>query len=506
MAYKMDVSLEEILNLYGRNHRNKEGKARINAAYQYAEDKHKGMIRGTGEPYISHPMRAARMTADWGFECDVIIAALLHDVVEDCGVPLSELAVTFGEDVEKIVDAVTELSDQDAEGRPATKRQKDRRNDVWLQKKMNSKALYVKIADRIDNLNTLDGVPEDKRISKAQHTREIIIPMAETAHAWRFVDVLEELCFKAEHVKMYDSLSRRFEKLLQENSRAYERALDTLSAVFDPKVNREVAELSDYHRLLCRFIPEKRSLISIFRQLCPRIENIRDNWLSLFTKDTVALHNLTLLVNDRLLWEDSEIRPYDVFFAYFEKSLSQKGFYLINYCRTTHNDTGYFLLADELDNLYRVFVKTESEYRRYLLGSIIDSEKAFSMPNVNEYEPRESYNEQIKVFKRNGAAMNIDKGATALDFAFAIHTDLGYHFSYALVNESKAKQPLSYRLNEGDTVTIVDDPNVRPALFWFKQAKTSLAVSKLIQYFNKPESLQAALDTAIEERRKNERK
>lgn len=506
MTYDMNVSLEEILNLYNKNHRSREGRQAIEKACKYASSVHSGMTRGTGEDYVMHPMRAARMTAEWGFDSDVIVAALLHDVVEDCQVTISEIEERFGPSISKLVNAVTALSDRDLGGESMTAHQKDLRNDVRLQKKMNSKALYVKIADRIDNLNTLEGVPEHKRIPKAQHTREILIPMAKIMQAWRFVDVLEELCFQTEHPHHYADLSRLFNRYWQENSRAYDRALETLSIVFDPKVNHEIAELDYCHRCLCGFVTEKRSLISIFRQLCPQIENIREDWLSCFTKSTVALHNLTLILNDKLLQSDSVLTPNDVFFAYFEKSLSLKGFYLINYRRTTYDDTGYFLLADEMDNLYRVFVKTETEYKHYLLGSIIDTDKAFTMPHVNEYEPRDSYIEQIKVFKRNGAAAYIDKGATVLDFAFQIHTDLGYHFDYALVNDSRTRFPLYTRLNEGDTIIIVDDPEVRPALSWFKHAKTSQAVNKLIQYFRNPVNLQYTLNALIDEKKKEKEK
>ena len=184
MSYKLEVDLKEIMNIYSKNHKvgNKNG---IKRAYHFAEEKHAGVTRGTGEPYINHVLRTARSVAEWGAESEVIMAALLHDVVEDCDVTLDDIEKEFGSIVRDIVDTVTSLSDKDFDstnGTP-TKAQKDLLSDAKLQSKMTSKALLVKIADRIDNLNTLSGVKEEKRIPKAEHTKAIIIPMARLAKA-----------------------------------------------------------------------------------------------------------------------------------------------------------------------------------------------------------------------------------------------------------------------------------------------------------------------------------
>ena len=112
MSYELMVSFDEVLNLYRKNHEpgNKE---LIRTAYDFAKEKHDGIFRSTGESYIYHPVRTAKYVAEWGFDSDVIAAALLHDVVEDCDVSLDEICRLFGEDVSGIVDAVTSLSDKD---------------------------------------------------------------------------------------------------------------------------------------------------------------------------------------------------------------------------------------------------------------------------------------------------------------------------------------------------------------------------------------------------------
>jgi len=484
MAYEMNVSFNDIITLYGKNHK-VGNKHDIKRAYEYASEKHSGMLRGSGEPYICHPLRTARFVTEWGFESDVIMAALLHDVVEDCDTPLSEIRELFGTGVADIVDVVTSLSDKDFADHTLTKEQRNLLSDARLQKKMNNKALYVKIADRIDNLNTLFGVPEAKRIPKAEHTREILIPMARMENAYHLVNILEELCFQIEHPKMYVEMSKQYKALCNANSRKCRESLETLSNVFDPHFTGNEAEgLDRYHRCIVDFTYNPRSCISIFRQISRNADNLRDDWRALLSKDNIALYDLKLIVSDKLSDDNSDIRPNDVFFQYFDKILSRKGFYLIRYSLASYKDIGYFLISDEMDNLYRLFVRTETEYRRFQCGNIIDADSSLAISDINEIEPRDTYNEKIKVFRKDGSAMIIDKGATVLDFAFYIHGELGYHFDYAMIDESKTHLPKSTRLNEGDTITIVANENIHPDISWFNSVKTSRAVHHLVRYFS----------------------
>ena len=364
MAYELKVEFSDIMNIYSKNHKvgNKNG---IKRAYHFAEEKHSGVNRGSGEPYINHVLRAARSVAEWGAESDVIMAALLHDVVEDCDVTLDDIEKEFGSIVRDIVDAVTALSDKDFDstnGTP-TKAQKDLLSDTKLQSKMTSKALLVKIADRIDNLNTLSGVKEEKRIPKAEHTKAIIIPMARLAKADHLADVLEELCFKIEHPAMYDNIEGQYSHLLETNSNACRESLNTLEQIFSSDYSS--AALSRYRRYIVDLIHSERSKISIYRQISRDAKNLREDWSSLLTKYNIELYDVTLIVSDELGEEKSGLHPYDVFFHYFDRALSSKGFYLVKYCFTTNKDTGYFLLSDETDNLYRLFVRTELEYLRF---------------------------------------------------------------------------------------------------------------------------------------------
>lgn len=530
MAYDMAVDFNtDIVKVYSQHHPI-ENKQDLIRAYDYASQKHAGQKRGSGEAYIKHPLRTARSCAKWRADKDVIMAALLHDVAEDSNTPLSEIEKSFGPNVAAIVDAVTSLSDRDFDHHTLTKAQRDILSDAKLQRKMNYKALLVKVADRIDNLQTMSGVKEEKRIPKAEHTREIIVPMCRLAQAHHFADVLEELCFEIEHPTMYANYKKHYRRVLKTNDATCRESLAVLSRVFDPsqKINHPHPALNQLKRYIVNFYSNKRSYISLHRQISRGSRNIVADWSSLLSKYNVALYDLTLVVSDAFLadinvnpydmsdlnslddstnrsfevagplfdaparlydmsgrpYEASVRQAYDIFFEYFDKELSHKGFYLLKYCYTTNRDSGYFLIADHMDNMYRLFVRTEREQQRYLYGNIVD-DSDFMISDVNETDPRDTYKEKIKIFLRNGNKLSIDKGATVLDVAFYIHPQTGLHFSYAMLDESKTKLPCHTRLNEGDTITIVTDEDAWPEIAWFKYVNTVRAKHELVKYFQK---------------------
>ncbi len=530
MAYDMAVEFNtDIVKVYSQHHPH-ENKQDLIRAYEYAAQKHAGQKRGSGEAYIKHPLRTARSCAKWRADKDVIMAALLHDVAEDSNTPLSEIEKSFGPNVAAIVDAVTSLSDRDFDHHTLTKAQRDILSDAKLQRKMNYKALYVKVADRIDNLRTMSGVKEEKRIPKAEHTREIIVPMCRLAQAHHFADVLEELCFEIEHPTMYANYKKHYRRVLKTNDATCRESLAVLSRVFDPsqRINHPHPELNQLKRYIVNFYSNKRSYISLHRQISRGSRNIVADWSSLLSKYNVALYDLTLVVSDAFLadinvnpydmsdlnslddstnrsfevagplfdaparlydmsgrpYEASVRQAYDIFFEYFDKELSHNGFYLLKYCYTTNRDSGYFLIADRMDNMYRLFVRTEREQQRYLYGNIVD-DSDFMISDVNETDPRDTYKEKIKIFLRNGNKLSIDKGATVLDVAFYIHPQTGLHFSYAMLDESKTQLPCHTRLNEGDTITIVTDEDAWPEIAWFKYVNTVRAKHELVKYFQK---------------------
>ena len=483
--YIMDICIDDVMKELVRNHKISNKKI-VKKAYDYAFEMHEGQTRKSGEPYIMHPLRVARFIASWGFESDVICAALLHDVVEDCPTTIKDIEILFGDSISNIVDAVTSL-DKDLENAEGlTKEELDKLSDLKLKEKMTEKALFVKAADRLDNLYTIEIFPKEKQIKKAIHTREVIIPMLMKEEAYKIIDELEDLCLKIEHTDRYNTINTLYQNLRETNSYTTTSVLKLFTDIFHEGSMYVSAETKSYLDYISRFKYNTRSSISVYRQLVSDAENINRDLPKLLNKKNIAMYDLTLVINDDKNSTHGPDRPYelspiDIFFRIYEDVLINHNICIWNHRTTTYGESTYFILKDEMDNLYRLFIKTETQYLRYKLGHIIDSDDyTFDSDFSNVGLPS-----KIKVFTQKGEAKYIESGATMLDFAFMIHSKLGFHFNYATIDNNKGQHAHAYdRLSPGDQITIVKNEEITPKIQWFKYVKTERAIEHLIHYFS----------------------
>ncbi|MBQ7432860.1 MAG: TGS domain-containing protein [Lachnospiraceae bacterium] len=188
------------------------------------------------------------------------------------------------------------------------------------------------------------------------------------------------------------------------------------------------------------------------------------------------MYDITLIINDDI-HKESTLSPIDIFFHYFHIYSKELGLFILDYCNTTHKDSSYFMLCDTMNNLYRFFVKTETDYSYYLFGDIIDNDK-----NVFIFHNPEN---KINVFKDDGACTTMPVGSTVLDFAFKLHEDIGLSFDYALLNNNTEHIPAHTQLNQGDAVKIVQKDDYSAEIQWFRYVKNPTSVNSLIKYFAK---------------------
>lgn len=276
--YLMNICIDDVMNELVKNHK-VSNKKTVKKAYDYALEMHDGQTRKSGEPYIMHPLRVARFVATWGFESDSICAALLHDVVEDCNTSLDEVERLFGDSISKIVvDKDIENADE------LTKEEIDKLSDAKLQERMTEKALFIKAADRLDNLYTIDIFPIEKQIKKAKHTREVIIPMLMKEEAFKIIDLLEDLCLKIEHSERYNNINAEYAKLRETNSYTTDSVLKLFTDVFHTGSMYVPTELRSYLDYVARFKYNTRSSISVYRQLTTDAENINQDLSRLLCK------------------------------------------------------------------------------------------------------------------------------------------------------------------------------------------------------------------------------
>jgi (p)ppGpp synthase/HD superfamily hydrolase len=502
--YQLYMTIGDVLAAVAKHH-TIYPEASIKKAYEFAKEKHKNVKRGTGEDFILHPLRVAYKLASAGCECSWIIAALLHDIVEDVDeVSLADIEDMFGGEVARIVDGVTKIDKRQPPYDKLTRNEVHKLTDVKLLSTKNDASVMVKLADREDNLHTIEGLPEAKRIEKAKHTMEMLVPLAGIIGAEKIESELEELCFPIIHPEETKIIERAFEEYKKGYLCSANKTIEIFKEIFCPSTVLETpADLNNYRKYVVSFAVKKRTKASLYRYVISQAKNINTDFEKLLEKNKVAWYDMTLVIKNNLLNERENVTATDIFYKCYEDVLMSRGIYVLDTRMTTRNESRYMLIRDMLGNNFRLFVKSEKEYARYEVGNIIESYNNVSFANVNMSDPSDTYNKKITVFSRNGAPFFIDAGATVLDFAFMIHSDIGIHFKYALLNDTLTQMQPYEKLCHGDKVNIItDDENETADINWFRYLKTSEAVQKLLRYISQSAVLLKMYNKAKEKEEK----
>jgi GTP pyrophosphokinase len=491
----------------------------LNAAFSIAERCHYGVRRKTGEPYICHPLSVAAILADIEVDNDVIAAGILHDVLEDTPMTFSEMEDLLGHRVASLVEAVTDIDNAIDEVSEMLKEDVDIMSDSKLitSIRRNPQALYIKVADRIHNLRTMGSMPYNKITAKVDKTRHIIIPLLQGIRCSRLIEILEDLCIGLENPPAYDLVCRRYEALLEENRISLEGVRDYMNAVFTGTGNRYA--LSDFElestssdilftedlkkarKMIRSCTFHRRCMHSIFHDVNRKVRNIFMDLEDAIDKDSVALYDIYFITSDSYRGE-----PVDIFLSFYPAL--QKGLYVpeaeyrqpVRFALTISgsgkdpvSDLPYFLLKDAYNCRFRLFIQNETEYRDHMHGTIFQNDSGVQGPSEADPEPDDTFRPMIHVYKKDGSIMEIDAQATVLDFAFAIHNDVGLCARHAYLNGRHAAIPLYTKLSEGDQVEIVADAskhhpeqNIPHATIrWFEYVFTRKATKVLSRYLEK---------------------
>ena len=491
----------------------------LNTAFSIAERSHYGVRRKTGEPYICHPLSVASILADIEVDNDVIAAGILHDVLEDTQVTFSEMEDLVGHRVASLVEAVTDIDNAIDEVSEMLKEDVDILSDSKLITSVsrNPQALYVKVADRIHNLRTMGTMPYNKITAKVDKTRHIIIPLLKRIRCSRLIEILEDLCIGLENPPAYELVSRRYEALLEENRLSLEGVRTYMTAVFTGLRNRYslcdyelesasadilyTEDLKKARKVIRSCTFHRRYMHSIFHDVNLQVRNIFVDLEKAIDKESTALYDIYFITSDSFRGE-----PCDIFLAFYPAL--QKGLYIpeAEYRQPvrfglTISGSGrdpvsglpYFLLQDAYNCRFRLFIQSETDYENHMHGTIFQgAEQAPVTPDADP-EPDDTFRPMIHVYKKDGSIMEIDAQATVLDFAFAIHNDVGLCARHAYLNGRHAAIPLYTKLNEGDQVEIVADAskhhpeqNIPHATIrWFEYVFTRKATKVLARYLEK---------------------
>ena len=451
----------------------------IRLAFETAVDAHKEQRRKSGEPYILHPIAVAQIVADQiGLGATSIAAALLHDVVEDTFLTLEDIELMFGKSVAKIVDGLTKIS----------KLSKDKRVSVQAEnfKKMlltmndDVRVILIKIGDRLHNMMTLEFMPEEKQVRIASETLYIYAPLAHRIGMYNIKTQLEDLAFKYTEPDVYDAIEQKIKE-------SEEEQLDYINSFSEQLQNHLAKER-------VKFITEGRfkSIFSIRRKM--QLKNKRFD--EVFDRFAVRIiYKSTPKQEKFLAW-----KIYSIITDYFQPNPTRLRDWI-----SSPKSTGYEALHITVvgpgskwvevqirsERMHEIAEKGYAAHFKYKHGDqdeggmelwlnrlreVLESQDTDAVDFVKEFKLN-LYASEIFVFTPKGDLKSLPKGATPVDFAFSIHSEVGRKTRGARVNGKIV--PLNFELNSGDQVEIITSETAKPTSSWLDYVITSKARSAI---------------------------
>lgn len=449
----------------------------INKAYSYAKKLHGTQMRKDGKLYISHPVEVALILADLGFDEDVVSAALLHDVVEDCNCNLQTLKLEFNNDVAEMVDCVSAIDkekfvfDNDdlfeiESFEKASLEEQSFKKLISIGKK-NPSGFCIKFADRLHNLRTINCFEYYKQLEKVKETERWILPIAKVLNSEYFYRSIENECFKIKNREKGKEFLIQYQNYHKVNAQNIEKLQIKLQEIFANTYIRtiKIKNVREY---------------KVFDDICNLIKNTNISKISQGQILKVTNYNIYLLYKNKKFKDViGEI------LGIISKNLKEVN--IIDAKIGNFTKKPYFQLEDVYKNKYNLYVMSISDYQLQRNGTLDGQE----LDLIDEDNIENLNAELIKVKTRSGEVKYISKGSTVLDFAFKIHRDIGFGFKYAVINNSKTKSPPYTKLFDGDQVEIVVDKNSDgevlnvAELRWFAYVNTDFAKKNLIKWFEK---------------------
>ena len=466
----------------------------IRRAYEFAANVHEGQSRLSGEPYINHPLATASILTDLEMDAKSIAAALLHDVIEDTGVHVDELAKAFDKEIAQLVDGVTKLKLADFEMRaPELEHGKKRHTDtrsaenlrkIFLAMARDFRVMVIKLADRLHNMRTLAALPPERQIKVASETLQIYAPLAHRLGIWQVKWQLEDLAFKHLHPDDYKNIVERVSKTRKER----ESELDEAIAIIKKRFEKEHIKAEIHGR--------PKHLFGIYQKMLKQevdYDEIYDLIAVRIIVDTVAdcyhalgvVHDQWMPITER--FADYIAKPKsNMYQSLHTKAMVRGGEPLEIQIRTweMHRMAEYGIAAHwqykEGGSADQQFERKLTWLRQQLFDWQSDAKDDIEfLRGVTE----DLFADQVFVFTPKGDVIDLPAGSTPVDFAFRIHSDLGNHIVGGKVNGRIV--PLTYKFGNGDIVEVISRSNAQPSLDWLNFVKTSTARSRIKAYFRR---------------------
>jgi GTP diphosphokinase / guanosine-3',5'-bis(diphosphate) 3'-diphosphatase len=468
-----------------RTHHPKGDLTIIERAYAVADKAHAGQKRQSGEPYITHPLAVAQILADLGLGPKAIAAALLHDTVEDTGYPLAELSAEFGDEVAMLVDGVTKL-DKVKYGESA---QAETVRKMIVAMSRDIRVLLIKLADRLHNARTWGFVPPEKAQRKATETLEIYAPLAHRLGIQAIKSELEDLSFAVLHPKLYAEI----DSLVKQRTPQREQYVHSVIS----SVEEDLREL----RIRGRVMGRPKQLFSVYQKMVVRGREFDDIY------DLIGIRVLVNTVRDCYAVLGALHARWTPLPGRFKDYIATPKFNLYQSLHTTVIGPGgrtveIQIRTNEMHQQAEYGVAAHWKYKERMNGGkadakAVDADMAW-LAHISDWQaetadPGEFLDslrfeigaKEVYVFTPKGRVIGLPSGATPVDFAYAVHTEVGHRTMGAKVNGRLV--PLESELHSGDVVEVFTskNPDAGPSQDWLGFVKSTRARSKIRGWFTK---------------------
>lgn len=456
----------------------------IRNAYELAVNAHSSQRRKSGEPYVMHPIEVARICAsEIGLGPTAVVSALLHDVVEDTEVTLADIRDDYGEKIAKIVDGLTKLDSAYNVNSP----QAENFKKVLSTLTEDVRVVLIKMADRLHNMRTIGSMPRHKQLSIASETNYIYAPLAHRLGLYNIKTELQDICLKVKEPKIYHEIARK----LKDTKKDRDKYIDTFIAPLKKQINelqidyeifgRPKSISSIWNKIQTKKVPFEeiydlfaiRIIVDVPRgkekSICweiysivtdvhtPIPERLRDWITTPKSNGYESLH--TTVIGPEGRYVEVQIRSQRM------DEIAERGY-------AAH--WKYKGVKENQENVFKTWLDN--------VRDLLENNEGDAIEFINDFKTN-LFKDEVYVYTPQGELKMLPKGATALDFAFSIHTDIGMQCSAVKVNNKLV--PMGYNLQNGDQVKVITKKNQSPTKQWLTMVETGKARSKIRQSLNK---------------------
>jgi GTP diphosphokinase / guanosine-3',5'-bis(diphosphate) 3'-diphosphatase len=448
----------------------------LRGAYVFSAFEHKGQVRHSGEPYMVHPLEVADFLADLKLDVVAIAAGLLHDVVEDTLTNIEIIAERFGPEVAHVVEGVTKIGAIPFQS--SEQRQAENFRKMLLAMVDDIRVILVKLADRVHNMRTLHHLPEERRVKIAQETLDIYAPIANRLGMSKVKNELEELSFRYLEPKYYESLRTRVEARRKTTEATLEELKRTLATKLDEAqvpIVRIEARTKRLYSIAQKLKKQKIELEQVYDFAALRVltTSVRDCYAVLG-----IIHNLWSPIPGRIKDFIAMARP-NGYQSLHTSVISDHGTPFEVQIRTLemHNQAEEGIAAHWKYKEGRVGDQRDERYFQWMRQLLEWQQEARDAQEFIQDLKLDLYPEEVYTFTPKGEVKALPRGATPVDFAYAIHTDVGHRCVSARVNGKIV--PLRSRLKNGDIVEIITQATHTPSRDWLSFVVTARARNKI---------------------------